>query len=514
MNRKNSRASRVKNCSKIFRKLPDPAEFIDQAVGTKAVPEEPLESSILHVQQHLRFSVVTYKRMHFSRSIFGSRLAAALLLSLLVSTGFSQTNNGATGAVQAPVISLDDALHRAQANESTFATALADSRSTQLDRSIARAGLLPSATFHNQYLFTQGNGSTDRIGQTTNSPAPRFIANNSVHEYASQGVVNEMVGLQQFAAVTLADANAAKAMANLEIARRGLVSTVVSLYYGLAAAETKLATTQRSLHEANSFLQLTRQREDARESAHADVLKASLQQQQRMRDLAGAQLAISKAHLQLGVLLYPDPRTAFETQAIPPPVLADRIDIEALASKNNAELKSALASLRASQAGVTSARAAYLPDLALNYTYGIDAPQFAVNGPSNTRNLGYSASATLDIPIWDWLTTEHKVKQSQIRRDAAKIVLSATERQLIASLSEFYDEAAVARNQLASLDDSVTTAQESLRLTKLRYTGGDGSVLEVVDAQNSLVSSENARADGIVRYQVALANLQTLTGRF
>jgi len=85
---------------------------------------------------------------------------------------------------------------------------------------------------------------------------------------------------------------------------------------------------------------------------------------------------------------------------------------------------------------------------------------------------------------------------------------------MIANLSEFYDEAAAARDQLASLDNSVATAQESLRLTRLRYTGGEGTVLEVVDAQSTLISAETARADGAVRYQVALANLQTLTGRF
>jgi len=38
-------------------------------------------------------------------------------------------------------------------------------------------------------------------------------------------------------------------------------------------------------------------------------------------------------------------------------------------------------------------------------TYGIDAAQFAVNGPTGAQNLGYSASVTLDIPVWDWLST-------------------------------------------------------------------------------------------------------------
>ena len=52
------------------------------------------------------------------------------------------------------------------------------------------------------------------------------------------------------------------------------------------------------------------------------------------------------------------------------------------------------------------------------------------------RNLGYSASVTLNIPVWDWLASEHKVKQSEIRRDATQVALTATQRQLIAQLDE------------------------------------------------------------------------------
>ena len=110
-------------------------------------------------------------------------------------------NHQCVAARSAQRISLDEAIRLAEKNEPTFAAAAAQSRIARLDHSVAVAGLLPSVTYHNQYLFTQGNGSNDRIGQTTNSSAPRFIANNAVHEYASQGVVNETLGLQQFSAV-------------------------------------------------------------------------------------------------------------------------------------------------------------------------------------------------------------------------------------------------------------------------------------------------------------------------
>jgi outer membrane protein TolC len=413
-------------------------------------------------------------------------------------------------AATAPVaITLQEALKRAQANEPNLATALADARIAGLDKSIARAGLLPSVTYHNEALYTQPRGQGQGVGPDTF----RFIANNAVREYSSQGVVSENIGLGQIAAVRRADAAAALASAELEIARRGLIATVVGLYYGVSSANHKLMIAQQAADEAGAFTKLTSQREQAREAAHADTVKAQLQQQQRDRELSDAKLNADKARLELAVLLFPDPRTPYSVNLPETPVaLAPREEVNQLAARNNAELKSALATLNVSSADVLAAHAAYLPGLALNYTYGIDAPQFAVNGPDHVRNLGYSAMVTLDLPVWDWLATEHKVKQSEISHNAAKVTLTATQRRVIAQLEEAYAEAQGARSQLASLDASVATAAESLRLTKLRYTGGEATVLEVVDAQAAFVTAQNAREDGRVRYETALAQLQTLTG--
>ena len=237
-----------------------------------------------------------------------------------------------------------------------------------------------------------------------------------------------------------------------------------------------------------------------------------MQQQPRERDLADAKLAAAKARLELGVLLFPDPRTSYATEATALPAMPSRADVKAQAIAHNPELGSALAAVQMSDAEILGARAAYLPDLALNFNYGIDAIQFAIKGPNGAQNLGYSASATVDLPLWDWLTTQHRVKQTEIRRDAARVALTATQRHLIAALDEAYAEAAEAQQQAASLELSTQTAAESLRLTKLRYTAGEATALEVVDAQASLTAAENAREDGVMRYENGLANLQVLMG--
>jgi outer membrane protein TolC len=416
-------------------------------------------------------------------------------------------------------ITLDEAIHRAQAVETTYGAAVADAGIAQAQRGIARSTLLPGVVYHNQFLYTQGaKGQSATLEQTASNGQPassvRFISNNAVHEYMSQGVVTEAIGGAGLTDYRRANADAAAARARLEISRRGLVVTVVENYYSVLSGEAKVAVASRALAEATRFGTITRQREAGGEVAHADVVRADLQQQQRQRELNDAVLAAEKARVDLGVLLFPDPTTPYALAATldPMPPLPTRAEIDAAAKSNNPDVRAAFESLRSADLEVTSARFAYTPDLTLNYTYGIDAPQFAIHGSDGTRNLGYSAFATLDIPVWDWFATHDRVKQSTIRRTQAKAELTVTQRRLIASLDELYKEASVAQVQMTLLDQSVQTATQSLNLTNLRYAAGEGTVLEVVDAQNSLVSTESSRADGAIRYYLALANLQTLTG--
>lgn len=420
---------------------------------------------------------------------------------------------GEAPAAGGPAITFAEALQRARTNEPVFATAIAAAKNAQLDKRIARAGALPRLILHNQYLYTQSAGVNTSAGAGIIGPAPRFIANNAVHEYVTQASATETIGLANYFEISRANALASIAKAQLEISRRGLNSTVTSLFYAASTTQGKVAIQQRALEEAEDFLKVTRERESAREVAHADVLKAELTAQQRQRDVADARLAADKAKLDLAVLLFADPATPYRV-VLPaeaaPPAIAD-VQTQTLAAKSP-QIASAEASLAAQTYALGTTQIAYLPELSLNYSYGIDAANYGIHAPDGSRNLGYSASGTLDLPIFDWFATPNRIRQAHNLRDAAKITLSAARRTQTVQAREFYNEVQTAYAQLDSLKQSVAIAQESLHLTRLRYTAGEATVLEVTDAENTLATTETALNDGTTRYQVALANLQILTG--
>jgi outer membrane protein TolC len=401
-------------------------------------------------------------------------------------------------------LTLEDALQRARQNSTTYQAAVTEAKIAHEDKKQAVATLLPSVNYNTSLIYTQSNGPGSNV---------RFIANNSVQEYISWGNVHEALDVAGFAEVRRAAAVAAVAKAQAEIGSRGLVVTVVQNYYAAAAAQKKLEAAQKAADEGEEFFKLTQQLEKGGEVAHSDVIKGELQVNDRRRQLNEAKLALLNSRLDLSVLIFPDFNDNFElAEDLHSPVaLPDFAEVQARAARDNPDIRAALETVKAEDHSVLAARAGYLPSLSLDYFYGIDATHFATK-TDGLSNLGSSAVATLNIPIWNWVATQSKIKQSELKRDQAKRELSLAQRKLLAELKSLYAEAETAAEELSNLQRSAELGAESLRLIKLRYRSGESTVLEVVDAQNTALTSETAYEDGAVRYRVALANLQTLTG--
>lgn len=464
------------------------------------------------------FSMLGKKTRGHSR--FGIVLWACfsiLVPFVVLDSACAQSTPAAQTSMAPLTITLQDALQRARQNSPEYRAAVTDLGLAREDRVQARAGLLPDVNYNTSYIYSQGTGPHASNCQSTvvGCPEFRFIANNAVHEYVSQANVHEAFSLSNVAGYRRSSALFAQARARAEIASRGLVLTVTQAYYGLVVAQRKYANQQRAASEAARFLEISEKLEKGGEVAHVDVIKATLQAQQQQRDLQEAQIAMERSRLDLAVILFPDFNQNFtvvdDLQSLEP--IPSFAEVLASGQRNNPDLRAALAAHQAAKHDVTAAWGGLLPSLSLDYFYGIDASRFAIT-TDGVRNLGYSTVATLQIPIFSWGADRSKVKQAELRRDQTQVELNFAQRQLLSHLHQFYSETQTARSEMESLASSAAMAAEGLRLTTLRYQAGESTVLEVVDAQNTLTLARNAFDDGQSRYRIAIANLQTLTGSF
>jgi len=457
-------------------------------------------------------------------AIARSCAAAALLLSATIVSAQDQPPSGPpltlvqpAGEAAPPLtITLQDALDRAKQNDSQFQAVAGEAAIAREDRVQARASLLPALSYTMQYLGNSPNGV---------NPNGRFVSLDGVKMYRVWGVAHEDLSPNVFMATPLRRAQAleAVAQAKLEIAQRGLAVTVTRNYYALIAAQRKYATAQAAAQQAARFLQITQDQQRAGQVARSDVIKAEIGYQQQQQSFRDAQIAMEAARLGVAVLLFPALNENFTVvdDLTSAPALPPFTDVRTMAGRNNPDVQAADEALRAAGHDVRLAKNAFLPTVAVEAVYGIEANEFALNSAIAAQpelgvlpNLGYFITVNLTVPVWDWGGLRSKLRQSETRQRQAEVTLTQTQRQVMANLYSMYNEALAAKAGVDALQNVADLAAESLRLTLLRYQAGESTALEVVDAQNTLVQARNGADDAQVRYRVALAQLQTLTGKF
>lgn len=409
---------------------------------------------------------------------------------------------------QTPIaLTLQDAMQRARQYSQQVSTANIAALQAHEDAVQAKAGLLPTAEGVSGFIYTQPNGTASGV----------YVPNDGPHVYSELlNLHGDIYNPAKRAEYRRAVAEEAVAQAKKDLAERGLVATVTQNFYGTDVAQRKVTNAQSSLREAKDFQDLSEKQERGGEAARVDVVKARLQVRQRERDLQDALATLDKARIGFAVILFPNYGQAFTVidDLDNSPTLPAHPEITAMAGKNSPDIRAAEGTVQAQTFAITAARAAFFPALSVDYFLGLQANHLAIHDPEGHNLLGSSVAAQLNIPIWNWGTNRSKVKQAERELQLAKNDLSLTLRTLPANLESYYVEAQVATSQVAWLRESPTDSVENLRLTRLRYTAGESTAQEVVDAQTLLVQSRNAYDDGLVRYRLAPANLQTLTGAF
>jgi len=415
------------------------------------------------------------------------------------------------------VITLADAIEQARKVDAHFQSAVTDAKLSHEDGTQARNAILPTVSYTSQALLTQGNGGRTTIG--------RFVTNDGVHVYRSWAVVHEDLSPANYLGTTYRQAKAAAAMASAkaEIAKRGLTVTVTKLYYGLAVAQRKYVTAQTAAQAARHFYEITQEQEAVGQVPHSDVLQAEIQYRQQEQLFEDAKLQMESARLDLAVVLFPTLSENFSivddmdsAVALPPFAEAQR-----MAGNKNPDLRMAMQALYQADLGVVAAKGAFLPSFFLDTDYGIEANAYALHSTNVEEqhagvlpNLGYFITAGVNVPVWDWGTLRSKLRQAGFKREQAKAELSQTQRELLNALYSSYNESTVAHRAVDESRQTADLAAESLRLTDLRYKAGTSTALDVVVAQNTLTQARNAYNDAQVRYRMAVATLQTVTGSF
>ena len=150
------------------------------------------------------------------------------------------------------------------------------------------------------------------------------------------------------------------------------------------------------------------------------------------------------------------------------------------------DVRAAEARLRAAQARVDVARAAYFPQVVLTGSYGRESLQLSdlTNGSSLLRNL----VASLTAPIWNGgrIFAQNDIAHAQrvqVELDYRDSVANAFRE--VADAIQAVDEA---QKSVATTEGRTSALVRAAELTKLRYEGGELSRLDVINADRAVLT--------------------------
>ena len=433
----------------------------------------------------------------------------AVLFVLVCSASTSRAQAPAPSPI--PQLSLDEALRLANAQASTFQTALLNERIAAADVRQAQAAFLPKVSSPLSYIYT-----SPALGLPPGEPrGPSFVTSDGIGVY--EGLVNvsgdfDIAGRLR---ATLAKNRAllAAAHAGAEVARRELAQAVIETYYGLALANAQLRAAEQNLAAAEEFEHITSLLLSGGEVAAVDLTRAQLQTLTRHDELEKARGNEAVAAGSLRVLVgYDFSRPIATTDLVLAlPAGAESQQFKAEDVPKRPEFTQLEQQLRAAKQEIKIARADRLPSLSYSVNGGFDTD--SLKGPRLKEHTGVSAAISFSIPIFDWGASRSREQQAKLRVEIAEnertLALRGFTQQFYAARAQV--DNAAARINLAR--EGVTKAQDNLAASIARYRAGEAQIVEVTDAQTTLVEQRSALYQAIFDYQTALARLRQATGQ-
>jgi len=285
-------------------------------------------------------------------------------------------------------------------------------------------------------------------------------------------------------------------------AQTTLIASVANTWLALAADEELLALTRETLGTREESLRLTRLRFDAGASSEidfrlaqslAETARATLAQLQRQRAADLNALA-----LLVGEPVTPDFQVGVTTAALQLPDLPAGTPSDVLVRRP--DVRQAEQQLIAANANIGAARAAFFPRITLSASAGTASTE--LSGLFKGGSWGYTVAPSLLQPVFDAGRNRAGLASAQSSRDIAVAQYERAIQQAFRDVSDALAGRATFGDQLQAQGNVVEAESVRFRLARLRYENGVASYLDLLDAQRSLFTAQQALV------QARLARLQ------
>ncbi|MDQ7825710.1 MAG: TolC family protein [Candidatus Eremiobacteraeota bacterium] len=297
--------------------------------------------------------------------------------------------------------------------------------------------------------------------------------------------------------------------ATLTKTQQQVVLEVKTTFYDHLYKARLVTIYEKTLSTQKEHLSMAEERFKAGVGLPQDVVRSEAAVASTIYQLTQARNDASISRIKLATLMGVDPRTPLLTSDDPEPPPA-ALPLEAFIEKalrERPDMKGGMSQVKAAEYALGAAATNNAPDVVGSTSYSMRGYNFP---PHNSDQL--STTLSIQWSIGDGGLTPGMVKEAKAHIEAARAQLEETKQAVISEVSQAYLSMASAEQKLTASDAEVANADESLRLAEGRFKSGLGILLDVLDAQNALLTARVNRVKARLDVDLSIASLAYALG--
>jgi outer membrane protein len=377
----------------------------------------------------------------------------------------------------------------------------ARARSLASDETVvqAKAGFLPSITAHGDAAFQ------------TDARAPSFAAGRSVRPAGGDVTLSQPLfdGGRAAGALGSATATSGAEKENVHLVEQQVLLAAATAYLDVVQ-DRRILKLNRDAHVLlTQTAQATRRRVAAQEATIADAAQADAAVANAM-----AQIELARANLEASEAAFEEAVTHPPAELERPPGIdgllpASRQAALAIAERESPALSAAALRVSAARHAVAQAQARLLPTVSVQAAYQRRTEAATVIGD----NDGLVAKVVVSVPLYTGGSAASEVREARHILAAEAYLLADARAQTRTSIAQAWSRMSAARAALQSIKAVLAANRTALDGIRAEQRMGQRSVLDVINAQQAVLTSQTAHEQLTRNMAVASYGLLAVTGR-
>ena len=323
------------------------------------------------------------------------------------------------------------------------------------------------------------------------------------------------------ASLVQAKANKRIAHLNYQQIREELILNVITSYYQLISQENQTKLAREELKLTQDLLALSQARLEADQIAKLDLMQIKAQVSSDEADLIGAENSFRNSKLAFCRLLdLPvDSKILTPEEAlVEPAIFSSLTGLSKEAAfeeslKNRIEIKQQQISIDLAGLNLDIYKSANKPALTFAGKHQWKNDKEKLDRLDREMDREWEISAVLNLPLLDGGLARENVKAAKLSYEKAGYDYEELLKNIRDEIDELFENIWTEERRLDILNLNLRLAEESLKITKLKYQEGMETAIEVLRSQISLFQMKNSINEAMITLFVNKAKLLKAMGK-